>query len=44
LFGLKEIVYILNCKPKTVAVIGMQIISLAKYWCGLKDKANLLHL
>jgi hypothetical protein len=31
-------------KPKHVTVTGMQIISLARYWCGIKGKTNLLHL
>jgi hypothetical protein len=33
-----------KCKPKHVTVIGMQIISLSRYWCGIKGKVNLLHL
>jgi hypothetical protein len=30
--------------PRNITVIGMQIISLARYWCEKKGKTTLLHL
>jgi hypothetical protein len=31
-------------KPKNVVVIGLQIVSLARHWCGIQGNGNLLHL